>query len=146
MRGPGGPIVATQTGIGSVFWLFGGRVAILSAMRIRLQSRRATGLGAAVLGLALTVSACHTDRGGTLTPPEAPATPTAASVAPDPEVEARIRADVARFKTRILPTEAENAWAEIPWRHTFWEAVLEAERDRRPVLFWAMNGHPLGCT
>ncbi len=50
------------------------------------------------------------------------------------------------WRSLILPDMAQEAWAEIPWRAAFWEAVVEANRRRKPVLFWAMNGHPLGCT
>ena len=46
----------------------------------------------------------------------------------------------------IVPGERELRWMEIGWRPTFWEAVVEAQREKKPVLLWAMNGHPLACT
>lgn len=46
----------------------------------------------------------------------------------------------------IRPKPAELKWQEIAWRPTFWEAVVEAQEKERPVLLWAMNGHPLACT
>ncbi|MCI0342046.1 MAG: hypothetical protein L0216_13030 [Planctomycetales bacterium] len=46
----------------------------------------------------------------------------------------------------IRPKPQELGFEEIRWRPTFWEAVLEAQRAERPVLVWAMNGHPLACT
>ena len=46
----------------------------------------------------------------------------------------------------VLPTPAELEFREIPWRPTLWEAVVEGQRDDKPILLWAMNGHPLGCT
>jgi len=46
----------------------------------------------------------------------------------------------------LVPKEKDLAWRKIPWRATLWEAVLEGQRLDRPILFWAMNGHPLGCT
>lgn len=46
----------------------------------------------------------------------------------------------------IVPAAEEMAWADVPWRATFWEAVREGARDERPILLWAMNGHPLGLT
>lgn len=52
----------------------------------------------------------------------------------------------ARWRDFVLPDEGELAWLEIPWRDSFWEAVREAREAERPVLLWAMNGHPLGCT
>jgi hypothetical protein len=52
----------------------------------------------------------------------------------------------ARWRDFIRPTKAECQWAEIPWRASFWEGVLEAQQKDRPLLVWAMNGHPLACT
>ena len=46
----------------------------------------------------------------------------------------------------IRPAADELRWREIPWRASFWRAVVEAQESRRPVLLWAMNGHPMGCT
>lgn len=46
----------------------------------------------------------------------------------------------------IIPARDQFAWREIPWRPVFWDAVVEAQKKEMPVLLWAMNGHPLGCT
>jgi len=46
----------------------------------------------------------------------------------------------------IRPTPDEMRWQEIPWRTTFWDAVQEAQATDKPILAWAMNGHPLACT
>ena len=48
--------------------------------------------------------------------------------------------------TFIQPDKREQAYKEISWRNEFWPAVLEAKKLGRPILFWTMNGHPLGCT
>ncbi len=48
--------------------------------------------------------------------------------------------------TMIQPDAKESAYKEIGWRNEFWPAVQEAKRLGRPILFWTMNGHPLGCT
>jgi hypothetical protein len=53
---------------------------------------------------------------------------------------------LAEWRERIEPAAEELVWAEIPWRPTFLEAVEEARTARKPVLLWAMIGHPLGCT
>lgn len=50
------------------------------------------------------------------------------------------------LKSMLSPPAEEFAWRQIPWRPTLWEAVLDARRDDKPILLWAMNGHPLGCT
>ncbi|NNF41754.1 MAG: hypothetical protein HKO59_13145 [Phycisphaerales bacterium] len=46
----------------------------------------------------------------------------------------------------ITPSPAETAWREIPWRASFWQGVVDAQIEGKPVLLWAMNGHPMGCT
>jgi hypothetical protein len=52
----------------------------------------------------------------------------------------------ARWRDAIRPAKEELRWQEVPWRASFWEGVLEAQKKERPVLVWAMNGHPLACT
>ena len=51
-----------------------------------------------------------------------------------------------QWRDHIRPKAEELGWQEIPWRSTFWDAVVEAQRDEKPILMWAMNGHPLACT
>lgn len=53
---------------------------------------------------------------------------------------------LAEWRAAIAPSDAEREWTTIGWRPSFWQAVLEANRTDKPVLLWAMNGHPLGCT
>ncbi len=48
--------------------------------------------------------------------------------------------------TLIQPSVKEAAYKEIGWRNQFWPGVQEAKKLGRPILFWTMNGHPLGCT
>jgi hypothetical protein len=52
----------------------------------------------------------------------------------------------ARWRDYILPSPEDLAWQETPWRTTFWAAVAEAQRVEKPLLLYAMNGHPLACT
>lgn len=52
----------------------------------------------------------------------------------------------AQLRDAIVPGAEEQSYLEIPWRESFVTAVNEAETDGRPILLWAMNGHPLGCT
>jgi hypothetical protein len=51
-----------------------------------------------------------------------------------------------RWRDHIRPRPEELSWRKVPWRSTFWDAVLEAQRREKPILVWAMNGHPLACT
>jgi hypothetical protein len=47
---------------------------------------------------------------------------------------------------KVLPRADELEYRDIGWRVSLWEALKEAQREKKPVLLWAMNGHPLGCT
>ena len=46
----------------------------------------------------------------------------------------------------ILPSKQEMAWKTIGWKSTLWDAVVQAQKDDKPILLWTMNGHPMGCT
>ena len=48
--------------------------------------------------------------------------------------------------TISVPRSRRSAYLEIPWRESFYIAINEARETDRPILLWAMNGHPLGCT
>ena len=60
-----------------------------------------------------------------------------------PEVEL---ADLERWRDHVLPTADELSFDQIPWIPDFAEGMRAAESAGKPLLFWAMNGHPLGCT
>jgi hypothetical protein len=51
-----------------------------------------------------------------------------------------------RLRDQILPTKEEAVWKAIPWRSTLWDALVDAQKEDKPILIWAMNGHPLACT
>ena len=51
-----------------------------------------------------------------------------------------------RALEHILPEKGELAWTQVPWHATLWDAVIEAQRRKMPILLWAMNGHALACT
>ena len=55
-----------------------------------------------------------------------------------PTLEAKIAA--------ILPTKTEEKWMSIPWRTNLMRARQEAQEKGKPMFWWIMNGHPLGCT
>jgi hypothetical protein len=46
----------------------------------------------------------------------------------------------------VIPSVREQSWRKIPWHANFWDAVIEAQEKDKPILLWAMNGHPLACT
>jgi hypothetical protein len=66
-----------------------------------------------------------------------------AAAGPPGEIAA---ADLARWHALVRPRERELAWERIPWIPSFAEGLACAAAEGRPLLFWAMNGHPLGCT
>jgi hypothetical protein len=50
------------------------------------------------------------------------------------------------WREYILPNGDDLAYASIPWHVTFGEGMDAARAEGKPLLMWAMNGHPLGCT
>jgi len=46
----------------------------------------------------------------------------------------------------VLPTQAEEAFLQIPWRLNAMTARAESARTGKPMFLWEMNGHPLGHT
>ncbi|KAF0244885.1 MAG: hypothetical protein FD180_2106 [Planctomycetota bacterium] len=54
--------------------------------------------------------------------------------------------NLAATRDTILPKPEEEKWRAIPWRTSYWTAVLDGNKAGRPVLLWTMNGHPLACT
>jgi hypothetical protein len=51
-----------------------------------------------------------------------------------------------RWFDYVRPKKEELAYQAIRWRPTLWEGVVEAQQEEKPILLWAMNGHPLACT
>jgi hypothetical protein len=51
-----------------------------------------------------------------------------------------------RWRDRIRPKSEELNFNTVKWLPTFWDAVMAAQKDDKPILLWAMNGHPLACT
>jgi hypothetical protein len=50
-----------------------------------------------------------------------------------------------KWREYLAPTDEEMCWRTIPWRETFQQGVRDAQIEGKPILLWAMNGHPLGC-
>ena len=53
---------------------------------------------------------------------------------------------VEKWHAFVRPDKAEEHWQTLTWHPSLWSAVVAANETNRPVLLWAMNGHPLGCT
>ena len=56
------------------------------------------------------------------------------------------RENLDALHARIVPQDRDEDFLAIEWRAALWPALEEARGLDRPVLLWAMNGHPLGCT
>ena len=51
-----------------------------------------------------------------------------------------------KIRDEVLPTKHERAFFDLPWQPTLWDGVVEGQRREKPILFYVMNGNPLGCT
>lgn len=98
----------------------------------------ALALGAALVGQAPTPPAPLPAPTPTPAPP-----PPAAPVDPVPVLDA---STFGAHWQHVVPTDEEMQWRAIPWLGTLAEAVVQAHAQDKPILLWAMNGHPLACT
>ncbi|NNE90662.1 MAG: hypothetical protein HKN23_03360 [Verrucomicrobiales bacterium] len=62
---------------------------------------------------------------------------------PAPEIT---EANLDEWMTFLRPSDEELGWRKVRWHHDLSEAAAEAKRLQRPILLWAMNGHPCGET
>jgi hypothetical protein len=46
----------------------------------------------------------------------------------------------------IRPKTDDVCFKTVNWLPTFWDGVMTAQKEDKPILLWAMNGHPLACT
>jgi len=80
-------------------------------------------------------------------PFQASAPPTdEAAVAKALELPALELSDLQAWRAHIRPDGDEVAYESIPWLTEFAEGLQAASDEGKPLLFWAMNGHPLGTT
>ncbi|HSI74174.1 MAG TPA: hypothetical protein VK934_13440 [Fimbriimonas sp.] len=66
---------------------------------------------------------------------------TAAMTSPEPN-----EANFAQWRDFLRPKQSELSFEESKWKPSLWEAVVESQQTGKPILLWAMNGHPLACT
>lgn len=67
-------------------------------------------------------------------------------VQPPPFVPVLADDNLRKWIDFIRPSDSDNKWERLEWRTELGGAVEEARTLQRPILLWAMNGHPLGCT
>ena len=56
------------------------------------------------------------------------------------------RSELERWRAHVRPGEDELRFETPGWIPSFIEGMRRASAEERPLLLWAMNGHPLGCT
>ncbi len=71
--------------------------------------------------------------------------PAAVWSAPDPSGELTDK-NFAEWRDRIRPKTDDLCFKTVNWLPTFWDGVMAAQKADKPILLWAMNGHPLACT
>lgn len=69
-----------------------------------------------------------------------------AAVAQALELPALNLDDLPAWRKHIRPTGGEVSYEAIPWLTEFAEGLQASSDEGKPLLFWAMNGHPLGTT
>ncbi|HEX7901568.1 MAG TPA: hypothetical protein VF950_27665 [Planctomycetota bacterium] len=65
---------------------------------------------------------------------------------PPPAVPVLTDETVRKWIDFIRPSTDDTKWERLGWREELDAAVREARTLQRPLLLWAMNGHPLACT
>ena len=50
------------------------------------------------------------------------------------------------WQSYLLEPFTQDGVAAVGFHTTLWEAVVEANLEDKPILLWAMNGHPMACT
>ena len=69
---------------------------------------------------------------------EAAVLPKAGSVHLNSSVEELVR--------YVVPSDEELAWLDLGWKTSLASGLEAGAREGKPVLLWAMNGHPLAST
>jgi hypothetical protein len=50
-----------------------------------------------------------------------------------------------KWRDHILPKADELAFERIPWKFSFWDGVIAAQKEDKPILLYMMTGHPCGA-
>jgi hypothetical protein len=51
-----------------------------------------------------------------------------------------------KYRDLIEVKKGERGWDQIAWKSTFFEALVEAQKQDRPIFFWIYEGDPRkGC-
>ena len=58
----------------------------------------------------------------------------------------KLSAECVKVRGLVLPNSSEASIRTIPWRTSILQGFVQAQKNDKPVMFYLMNGHPLGCT
>ena len=83
---------------------------------------------------------------GAITAPESKDWRIGQLVVPDLESSSLPWGRFDKLHASVAPSGDRERWAEIPWQTDLAMARREAAREKKPLLMWVMDGHPLGCT
>ena len=72
--------------------------------------------------------------------------PTDAELAADLHLPHVSIGEIELWRDFIRPNEQESRFGSVDWIPTFADGLRASAAQNKPLLFWAMNGHPLGCT
>ena len=50
----------------------------------------------------------------------------------------------AAIKARVNVTPADLAWQQVRWRDGFFEGLLDAQAEDKPIFYWIYEGDPRG--
>ncbi|MFT4649230.1 MAG: hypothetical protein ACI87O_002460 [Planctomycetota bacterium] len=67
------------------------------------------------------------------------------SLLPSQEPKSLAPENLDSILAQILPDESELLWKDVDWRVSLADGIADAQVAKKPILLWAMNGHPLGC-
>ncbi|MES1227071.1 MAG: hypothetical protein ABUL72_00280 [Armatimonadota bacterium] len=69
------------------------------------------------------------------------------SAQPTPPSDQRLcDANFAEWLAFLTNAPGASEIASVGFYTTLWEAVTRANIEDKPILLWAMNGHPMACT
>ena len=51
-----------------------------------------------------------------------------------------------KIRDDVLPSANDLKFEAIPWQIRLWDAIVVAQKEDKPILLYAMNGHPMANT
>ena len=51
-----------------------------------------------------------------------------------------------QIRAQIVPSADELKWRQVRWHPSVWDGLRAGQAEKKPILLYMMNGHPLACT